>query len=70
MPDMRCDGGFNMICAVAAITVKSEMESEFETGVTKASPAFQKAKGCRSPELHRSIENSSICWFIVSCSTV
>ena len=37
-----------MICAVAAITVKSEMESEFETGVTKASPAFQ-GQGLQEP---------------------
>lgn len=39
-----------MIWEVVAITVEAGMETEFEAGVAKAAPVFQKAKGCRNPE--------------------
>lgn len=45
-----------MIVEIAQIEIKQGLESEFEANVTKAAPLFQRAKGCRSMELHRSIE--------------
>jgi quinol monooxygenase YgiN len=45
-----------MILEIAQIDVKPGMEAEFESGVAKASPVFARAKGCKSLELHRSVE--------------
>ena len=45
-----------MILEIAQIAVKSGMEDEFEAGVAKAKPLFQRAKGCLSMKLMRSIE--------------
>jgi heme-degrading monooxygenase HmoA len=59
-----------MIWEVAAITIKSGMESEFEAGVAQAASVFQKARGCRSLKLHRSIENPSNYRLVVGWDTV
>ena len=48
-----------MILEIAQIAVKAGMETEFEAGVAKATQLFQRAKGCRSMELVRSIEMPS-----------
>ncbi|MCB5174210.1 antibiotic biosynthesis monooxygenase family protein [Microvirga lenta] len=48
-----------MILEIAQIDVKPGMEADFEVGVTKAAPLFQRAKGCISMELQRSIEKPS-----------
>ena len=45
-----------MILEIAQIDVKPGMEAEFEAGVARAAPLFQRAKGCASMELQRSIE--------------
>jgi heme-degrading monooxygenase HmoA len=45
-----------MILEIAQIVVKAGMEDEFEGGVAKAKPLFQRAKGCLSMELVRSLE--------------
>jgi heme-degrading monooxygenase HmoA len=45
-----------MIMEIAQIDVKPGMESEFEAGVKKAAPLFQRAKGCKGMELQRSHE--------------
>ena len=45
-----------MILEIAQIAVKLGMESQFEAGVAEAKPLFQRAKGCLSVELFRSIE--------------
>ena len=45
-----------MILEIAQIDVKAGMEAEFEAGVAKATPLFQRAKGCTGLELQRSIE--------------
>lgn len=45
-----------MILEIAQIDVKPGMESEFEAGVKKAGPIFQRAKGCKGMQLQRSIE--------------
>jgi quinol monooxygenase YgiN len=46
-----------VIREIALIDVKPGMEAEFEAGVAKAAPLFQRADGCRSFQLHRSIEH-------------
>ena len=48
-----------MILEIAQIDVKPGMEAEFEAGVTKATPLFQRAKGCRGLDLQRGIEKPS-----------
>jgi hypothetical protein len=45
-----------MILEIAQIDVKSGMEADFETGVAKAVPIFQRAKGCKSFEVQQAIE--------------
>ncbi len=45
-----------MILEIAQIEVTPGMEAEFEAGVRQAVPFFQRAKGCRSMELQRSME--------------
>ena len=45
-----------MVLEIAQIDVKPGMEGDFEAGVAKAVPIFQRAKGCQSMELQRSIE--------------
>jgi len=46
-----------MILEIAQIEVKPGLEAEFEAGAAKAAPLFQRAKGCRSFALQRSIEH-------------
>lgn len=46
-----------MVLEIAQIDVKAGMESEFEAGVRKALPLFQRAKGCSGMELQRSVEH-------------
>ena len=48
-----------MILEIAQIDIKPGMESKFEAGVKAAAPIFQRAKGCQSMELQRSIEKPS-----------
>ena len=45
-----------MITEIAQIDVKPGMEAEFESGVNKAAPLFQRAKGCTGMQLRRSVE--------------
>ncbi len=45
-----------MITEIALLTVKSGMEAEFEAAAAQAAPLFQRAKGCLSMEIRRSIE--------------
>ena len=59
-----------MILEIAQITVKSGMESEFEKGVTAAKPLFQRAKGCLSMELTRSIETPARYRLLVGWETL
>jgi heme-degrading monooxygenase HmoA len=48
-----------VILEIAQIDVKPGREAEFEAGVVKATPLFERAKGCRGLELQRSIEKPS-----------
>jgi len=45
-----------MILEIAQIDVKPGTENEFEAGVKKATPLFQRAKGCQGMALQRSHE--------------
>jgi heme-degrading monooxygenase HmoA len=48
-----------MIMEIAQIDIKPGMENEFEAGVKKAAPVFQRAKGCKGMTLQRSHETPS-----------
>jgi heme-degrading monooxygenase HmoA len=48
-----------MILEIAQIDVKPGLEGDFEAGVAKAAPVFQRAKGCHGMELQRGIEQPS-----------
>ena len=45
-----------MILEIAQIDVKPGSETDFEAGVARAAPIFQRARGCRAMQLERSIE--------------
>jgi quinol monooxygenase YgiN len=59
-----------MITEIAQIDVKPGTEAEFEKGVKQAVPIFKRAKGCRSMELHRSIEKPSRYRLFIGWDTV
>ncbi|HUI14202.1 MAG TPA: antibiotic biosynthesis monooxygenase family protein [Xanthobacteraceae bacterium] len=59
-----------MVTEIAQIDVKPGMEAEFEAGVKKAVPLFQRAKGCTSMELRRSIEKPARYRLFVGWATV
>ena len=59
-----------MILEIAQIDVKPGTEAEFEAGVSKATPIFQRAKGCKGMELQRSIEQPSRYRLFVQWETV
>lgn len=48
-----------MILEIAQIDVTPGQEADFEAGVTKAVPLFQRAKGCKGVTLQRSHEKPS-----------
>jgi quinol monooxygenase YgiN len=48
-----------MVLEIAQIDIKPGLEAEFEAGVAKAAPLFNRAKGCRGMSLHRSHEKPS-----------
>jgi heme-degrading monooxygenase HmoA len=48
-----------MVLEIAQIDVKPGMEVEFESGFAKAKPLFDRAKGCRSAAIHKSLEKPS-----------
>ena len=59
-----------MILEIAQIDVKPGMEQEFEAGVSKAAPLFQRAKGCKGLSLQRSIEKPGRYRLFVTWDTV
>ncbi len=48
-----------MITEIAQIEIKPGSEKDFEAAIVKAEPIFKRSKGCKSFELHRSIEKPS-----------
>jgi quinol monooxygenase YgiN len=59
-----------MVTEIAQIDVKPGLEDEFEAGVKKAVPIFQRAKGCHGMELRRSVEKPSRYRLLVTWETV
>ena len=59
-----------MITEIAQIEIKPGMEPEFEAGVKKAAPVFQRAKGCHGMELRRSVEKPGRYRLFVSWDTL
>ncbi|MBV8791164.1 MAG: antibiotic biosynthesis monooxygenase [Pseudolabrys sp.] len=59
-----------MIWEIAQIEVKPGMEAEFEAGVKKATPVFQRAKGCKGMELQKSHEKPQRYRLIVTWETI
>ena len=59
-----------MITEIAQIDVKPGMEAEFEAGVAKAVPIFQRAKGSGSVALQRSVEKPQRYRLFVTWDTV
>jgi heme-degrading monooxygenase HmoA len=55
---------------IAQIDVKPGSEAAFEAGVEQAAPLFQRAKGCRSMRLHRSVEMPTRYRLMVQWDTV
>jgi quinol monooxygenase YgiN len=45
-----------MFLEIAQFDIRPGLTAEFEANVAKAQPLFQRAKGCRGMELHRSSE--------------
>lgn len=48
-----------MITEIAQMEIKPGSEKDFEAAVAKAKPIFERSKGWKSFELHRSIEKPS-----------
>ena len=59
-----------MIPEIAQIDVKPGMEAEFEAGVDKAVPIFERAKGCKAMTLQRSHEKPQRYRLFVKWDTV
>jgi heme-degrading monooxygenase HmoA len=59
-----------MIMEIAHLEVKPGSEKDFEAGVTKAVPLFQRAKGCKGMELQRSHEKPQRYRLFVKWETV
>jgi quinol monooxygenase YgiN len=59
-----------MVTEIAQIDVKPGLENEFEAGVEKAVPIFQRARGCHGMELRRSVEKPNRYRLFVTWETV
>jgi heme-degrading monooxygenase HmoA len=59
-----------MFLEIAQIEVKPGSEADFEAGVAKAAPLFQRAKGCKGMQLQRSVEFPSRYRLVVKWETV
>ena len=59
-----------MIFEIAQITVQPGKEQQFEAGVKKAIPLFQRARGCKSMQLQRSIEQPDSYTLVVGWDSI
>jgi heme-degrading monooxygenase HmoA len=59
-----------MVLESAEILVKAGMEQEFEAGVAKATPLFQRARGCEGMCLQRGVENPRAYRLLVQWQTL
>ena len=59
-----------MIFEIAHIQIKPDTHDAFEAAVTQAVPLFQRARGCESMRLERSIENGDAYRLVVGWTTL
>jgi quinol monooxygenase YgiN len=59
-----------MITEIAQFDIKPGTEAEFEAGVKKAVPIFERADGCHGVDLRRSVEKPNRYWLFVVWETV
>lgn len=59
-----------MILEVARITVAAGMEATFEKAAGEAAPLFERARGCRSMTLRRSMEEPAYYILMVEWDTL
>jgi heme-degrading monooxygenase HmoA len=59
-----------MIYEIATLTITPGQEAAFEAGVAQAAPLFLRAKGCRSMQLQRTIEDPTVYQLLVSWETL
>jgi heme-degrading monooxygenase HmoA len=59
-----------MIFEIAQITVQPGKEQQFENGVREAIPSFQRARGCKSMQLQRSIEQPNNYTLVVGWDSI
>jgi heme-degrading monooxygenase HmoA len=59
-----------MVLEIAQIKVQSGNEQQFEAGVRQALPLFQRAKGCKSMQLQRSIEQPDSYTLVVGWDSI
>ncbi len=58
------------VLEVALLTIKPGMEAEFEAGVRRAVPLFQRAQGCRGMEVRRFVEKPHLYHLLVRWDTL
>lgn len=59
-----------MISEIAVFTIKPGMETQFEQGVSKATPLFLRSRGCHGLRLMKSVEDPSQYTLLVNWDTV
>ncbi len=59
-----------MVYEIAQIEVKEGHEADFEAGARLAVPLFQRAKGCRSMRIDRSVEKPQHYTLVVEWETI
>ena len=59
-----------MVFEIAEIEIKPGEESAFEAAVAKAAPLFQRAKGCFSMQIQRTVERPSVYRLVVGWDTI
>lgn len=59
-----------MFYEIAQIDIKPGTQQQFEAGVAKAAPLFQRAKGCHGMELQHSVEHPEHYFLVVKWATV
>jgi quinol monooxygenase YgiN len=59
-----------MITEIAQFDIKPGTEDEFEAGVKKAVPIFERAAGCHGVDLRRSVEKPNVYWLFVVWETL
>lgn len=59
-----------MIVEIVTIQIKPHTHADFEAAIAQAVPLFQRARGCRSLRLERSIENPDSYKLVIGWETL